>query len=163
NRFDLVTNLGTTEHVINQWNAFRIAHDLTKPGGVMIHNLPCQGNFTHGLVNYTPKFFWYLARSNNYTVLEMDITALPESYAVPADVRASVRVIGVESDSYHVHDASLRVVLRKNNDEEFFPPIDVPTGAGTQFPELRHRYAPVFDPDGETRTRMELKVGELGA
>jgi hypothetical protein len=32
-QFDLVLNLGTTEHVMNQFNAFRVIHDAVKVGG----------------------------------------------------------------------------------------------------------------------------------
>jgi len=31
-KFDVVTNFGTTEHIANQLNAFKIIHDLTAPG-----------------------------------------------------------------------------------------------------------------------------------
>src|SRR5271154_6877868 len=55
-KFDLVTNFGTTEHVANQLNAFKVIHDLTALGGVMWHHLPAQGMLNHGLVNYNPKF-----------------------------------------------------------------------------------------------------------
>src|SRR4051812_623146 len=65
-RFGLVTNFGTTEHVANQINAFKIIHDLTAPGGLMIHEVPAQGMLNHGLINYNFKFFWMLARSNGY-------------------------------------------------------------------------------------------------
>ena len=64
--FALVTNFGTTEHVANQLNAFKTIHDLAEVGGVMIHTVPAQGYMNHGLVNYNPKFFWMLARSNGY-------------------------------------------------------------------------------------------------
>jgi hypothetical protein len=57
-KYSLVTNFGTTEHVTNQLNAFKVIHDLTMPNGVMIHEVPAQGMFNHGLVNYNPKFFW---------------------------------------------------------------------------------------------------------
>ena len=51
-KYQLVTNFGTTEHVANQLNAFKIIHDLTAVGGVMMHHLPAQGMINHGLVNY---------------------------------------------------------------------------------------------------------------
>src|SRR5271163_3575236 len=31
-KYGLVTNYGTTEHIANQLNAFRVIHDLTRPG-----------------------------------------------------------------------------------------------------------------------------------
>ena len=67
--FDLVTNLGTTEHVANQLNAFKVIHDLTRVGGVMFHDVPAQGYTNHGLVNYTAKFVFMLCRSNKYKLL----------------------------------------------------------------------------------------------
>src|SRR5215467_10326298 len=39
--FDVVTNFGTTEHVFNIGEAFRTIHNLTKPGGVSLHCVPC--------------------------------------------------------------------------------------------------------------------------
>src|SRR5580693_10425559 len=49
--FDLVVNGGTTEHVANQMNAFRIIHHLARVGGVMYHELPAGGLVDHGLVS----------------------------------------------------------------------------------------------------------------
>ena len=75
-RFDLVTNCGTTEHVFNQANAFRVIHDLTKVGGIMYHQLPVAGDPTHGLFVYTLKFFKRLAKANAYEILcsQVDVT-----------------------------------------------------------------------------------------
>jgi cyclopropane fatty-acyl-phospholipid synthase-like methyltransferase len=42
-RFDLLINAGTTEHVVNHDNAFRVMHDLVKVGGFMIHEVPVAG------------------------------------------------------------------------------------------------------------------------
>ena len=70
--FHLVTNFGTTEHIANQLNVFKVIHDLAVPGGVFVHEVPAQGMWNHGLVNYNPKFFWMLARSNGYEVIFMD-------------------------------------------------------------------------------------------
>jgi hypothetical protein len=59
--FDLVTNHGTTEHLLNQYLAFANAHNLTAPDGVMVHALPFQGYQNHGMFNYNPSFFLDLA------------------------------------------------------------------------------------------------------
>jgi len=42
-KFDLVTNYGTTEHVLNQMLAMRSMHDFIKPGGLIHHDLPLGG------------------------------------------------------------------------------------------------------------------------
>ena len=48
----LTMNSGTTEHLFDQENAFRVAHDLTRVGGLMIHSVPFVGNIDHGFFNY---------------------------------------------------------------------------------------------------------------
>ena len=35
NKYGLVTNHGTSEHIMNQYNVFKMMHDFTRPGGVM--------------------------------------------------------------------------------------------------------------------------------
>ena len=65
-RYDVVTNFGTTEHVANQLQSFKIIHDLAAAGALMLHVLPAGGTPNHGLVSYNPKFFWMLGRSNGY-------------------------------------------------------------------------------------------------
>jgi SAM-dependent methyltransferase len=66
NRYDLTTNHGTTEHIFNQYNAFKAIHDLTKPGGMMLHGLPFTVHLEHGFFNYQPNLFAALARYNSY-------------------------------------------------------------------------------------------------
>jgi Methyltransferase domain len=85
-RYDLVTNFGTTEHVINQLNAFTVIHDLTAPGGLMIHELPAQGLIDHGLLAYNPKFFRTIAAYNGYETLLFDFRWTEIRAAMPPDL-----------------------------------------------------------------------------
>ncbi|AXH10883.1 hypothetical protein CP960_13530 [Malaciobacter halophilus] len=66
--FDVVTNFGTTEHIFNQYQAFKSIHDLCKKDGLMVHSLPLQGAYEHGFFNYHPNFFHALAAKNNYEI-----------------------------------------------------------------------------------------------
>jgi hypothetical protein len=63
-----VTNHGTSEHILNQWNVFEVMHDATKLGGLMVHGVPFNGEFEHGIISYMPKFFWALAKANDYEI-----------------------------------------------------------------------------------------------
>jgi hypothetical protein len=125
----LVTNFGTTEHVANQVNAFKIVHDLTAPDGVMMHTLPAQGAFNHGLINYNPKFFWALARANDYRWLHFDFTPDPDAHPMPDNLIEAVKVFRpsiVESAaSYRVSECSLWVVFQKHRNTKYAPPMDV--------------------------------------
>jgi hypothetical protein len=134
-RHHLVTNFGTTEHVANQLNAFKIAHDLTAPGGVMMHTLPALGAFNHGLINYTPKFFWALARANDYRWLFFDFRPDAAPHGIPDNLLDAVRPFRPEIDEFaadfSVTDCSYWVAFQKKSTAAFAPPSDGPPGAAT--------------------------------
>jgi len=81
--FDLITNFGTTEHVTDQVNVFRIMHDYLKVGGYCFHNVPFTGYFNHGLYNYNPIFFLFLAQANSYGVEVFNLSAPHLDYTIP--------------------------------------------------------------------------------
>src|SRR5262249_2031248 len=49
-KYGLTTNHGTTEHVLDQRNAFKMIHDFTAPGGLMLHALPFTVHLEHGFL-----------------------------------------------------------------------------------------------------------------
>jgi hypothetical protein len=67
--FDYVINNGTSEHVFDQANFFRLIHDSTRLGGLMIHWTPCIGWTNHGLFHAQPGLFYDLAAANDYDIL----------------------------------------------------------------------------------------------
>jgi hypothetical protein len=160
--YQLVTNFGTTEHVANQLNAFKVIHDLTAPGGVMLHNVPAQGMFNHGLVNYNPKFFWMLARSNGYKFLHMDFstsaTVRPLSADITDYVAGFVPGFAERARSYGAADCGLVVAMQKVFDISYVAPLDVNTGTRTSNKALERRYWAVFDSDAFHK----LEAGKSG-
>jgi hypothetical protein len=142
-RYQLVTNLGTTEHVANQIQAMKVIHDLAAVGGVMLHNVPMQGYTNHGLVNYNPKFFWMLARGNNYEYLGMRV-ARTEPAPLPANIVDDVARVDPEGakslQAYCLPDAGLQVMLRKVTDAHFRAAADMPEEAILGSPKMRQRY-----------------------
>jgi hypothetical protein len=148
-QYSLVTNFGTTEHVANQLNVFRIIHDLTSVGGVMVHRLPAQGALGHGLFSYNPKWFWLLARSNRYGWLRFEYDIGGNKDEMRTDIVQSITHMSPGNElrlsEYRVSDCAIAVVLQKLEDQPFIPPLDVPAGATTEDPVLRDRYWTVFD------------------
>lgn len=74
-RYDLVTNNGTGEHVFDQGAVFRNAHELTKTGGYMIHCLPCNNYVNHGFFSFNPILFMDLAAINDYDIVKITVGA----------------------------------------------------------------------------------------
>lgn len=125
-KFDLVTNCGTTEHVLNQLNAFRVIHDLTRPGGFIYHQLPIAGHKRHGLVNYNLKLFELLRAENGYDVLGSGFHASTDEEDDPgAATPASAVSLHQYRAKYRSPDACLRILFRKTHDGHFRVPLDL--------------------------------------
>ena len=131
-QFHIAINAGTTEHVANQDNAFRVIHDLVCKGGIMIHEVPAQGMMNHGLVNYNPKFFWHLCRENEYEVLSLRVSSNMAS-PLPDNITESNKRYGgtphpliSERIAVAIPDFTINAVLRKRNNKDFVTPMDLP-------------------------------------
>lgn len=81
--FDIVTNLGTTEHVEPhdaQYECFMNIHECLRPGGIAVHVVPSiEGLEEHGYWKdhcnnyYSRRFFAYLAESGGYETVAMEL------------------------------------------------------------------------------------------
>lgn len=122
-KFDLVMNLGTSEHVCNQFNLFKQAHDALKVGGIAYHFVPFFGGPDHCLVNYHPKFFATLIANNAYKPLYFDFSENFDSHwnsykgidEVPG---------GAAWQAKHIGMAMTNVVVKKTRKARFQPPTD---------------------------------------
>ena len=145
-RYDLVTNFGTTEHVLNQLNAFRLIHDLTAPGGVMIHEVPAQGLIDHGFLAYNPKMFRLMGESNGYATLFFDFRWTEVRGVLPIHIVAEIEnyISTIGRPLCGISEAVLFVVQQKVRDRPFVPPLDVRRYAGTPSAVIADRYWPGF-------------------
>jgi hypothetical protein len=150
-RYALVTNFGTTEHVANQLQCFKIIHDLAAAGALMLHVLPAGGGLSHGLVAYNPKFFWLLGRSNGYKIVFMTMGWSERDPGLPKDLLDFLALYDREAEAqfadFRMPETSVVVALQKVFDTPFVAPIDVATGTTTEHAALRERYWSVLKPD----------------
>lgn len=125
-RYDLVTNFGTTEHVMDQVRAFRTIHDLTKVGGLIFHVIPI--NIEHGLLSYTTKFADLLVDANDYEVVEINYNQAQTPTPIQGNVMGDsyfyrsgppVR----ENSTFQVYSVS--IIVQKTADSAFQLPLDL--------------------------------------
>lgn len=125
-KFDLVTNNGTGEHVFNQYTVFKNAHDICMTGGFMIHVLPFYRWVDHGFFNYNPNLFPCLANQNGYELRELWIASSDTQYLHKLDVANLGRNKGWRSklnlDAWD-SDPMVAAVFRKLHDKPFEIPI----------------------------------------
>jgi len=119
-KFDLVTNFGTTEHVIHQYAAFKTVHELTKPGGLIYHDLPMGGYHTHGYFNYNPLFFQHLASSNDYEILF-------HWYSRSNTLTTAPDFMNHNGFGPQWTDMGIEYVFRKTTDQPFRMPLETGT------------------------------------
>lgn len=112
-KFGVTVNSGTAEHVFDQCQVFRTAHERTLPGGLMVHAAPASGWPDHGFYNYHPGLFRDLAAANGYEVLlEMFWRH-----------RGRRKVSEAWADVMPAADLTLYVALRKDADAPFRVPV----------------------------------------
>jgi hypothetical protein len=69
---DIVTDLGTTEHIKNLYGAFKNAFNMCKVGGLMMHANPETGSFAnHGFHWFGPEFWKAYRKAANLDIIEM--------------------------------------------------------------------------------------------
>jgi hypothetical protein len=94
------------------------------------------------------KFFWHLARSNEYKWLYCNYACSAEIDKIPQDVIDAVSSyepdIMERVSSHSVPNGAIIVALQKQNNDNFVPPIDVPSGLRTKNKTLLQRYPRIF-------------------
>jgi hypothetical protein len=118
-KYDLVTNHGTSEHLLNQYNCFKVMHEFCRAGGLMLHAVPFTVHLEHGFFNYQPNLFSALARYNAYEVL--GIWVGPDwqlASLIPWEV-GLMEHLALNARTTHL----LVVLLRKTRDQAFAIPF----------------------------------------
>lgn len=155
NHFDLVLNFGTTEHLLNQFNAFKLIHEATKPGGYIIHSLPAVGFVDHGYITYTGRFFFDLAGYNEYEVVDFRFQYSP----VAGNIYQSLRnyksyfpvleetLARIENDEmysslneFQIPDVAIYIVYRKVKDIPYRGTLESSTSVGKIGKHILSRY-----------------------
>lgn len=155
-KFDLVMNFGTTEHIINQLNCFKVIHEATKSGGYMFHQLPASGFSDHGYFTYTGRFFFDLAGYNEYEVVEFFFNEPAGQSDLFSGVRSYSSYFPVlkdyverqdskgESDSLnsaHPFDVGLNILYKKSHDKPFYLNLETSTSVGGISDDIKETYS----------------------
>lgn len=117
---DLVTNFGTTEHVLDQRRSFQTMHELVRPGGLIYHDLPMSGYHNHGYFGYNPLLFHHLADANGYEVV-LEFYSKGGQTEAPAFMRDN----GYPDAAFA--DCGIEFVLRRLTDAPFRLPLETST------------------------------------
>lgn len=118
-QFDFAFNFGTGEHVFDVCQFFRTVHEVTKPGGIMIHGGPFTGWLDHGFYNIQPTLYHDIARTNGYRVAAMLLTEVGPPPRM-TQVRAREHVLQLAESGEIGDNLNLYAVLQKDRRESEF-------------------------------------------
>ena len=132
--FDVVLNVGTTEHVLNQYNSFTVIHEAARPGGYIVHQLPIAGHTDHGLYVYTTRMFFELADCNRYEIIdawydfggEDDLYLSAQAFAsrYPALSQMS------KGGKFVIPNVGITIIYRKTHRAPFAGALEMSTSVG---------------------------------
>lgn len=94
-QYDIAINFGTAEHIFDQRRFFTTVHEVTRPGGLMIHSAPFRGWLDHGFYNLQPTLYADLALANGYTPIVMAIAEIHPPKLVPLKTREHILELGL--------------------------------------------------------------------
>jgi SAM-dependent methyltransferase len=166
--FDLVLNVGTSEHVLDQVAVLRCVHDATKPGGLMFHQLPASGFANHGYFCYTPRLFCDLAGYNRYEIVDLwfdgpsarhNLLGAVAAYrhVHPALHAALERLSQSERgrivEETLVPDMAINVLMRRTSSARFLGALETSTSVGRIAPKAWDAYSSSFAQRAMLRTR----------
>lgn len=130
NRFDLVADHGTAEHVFNASEAYTTMHKLCKPNGfIVISQILYPFNINHGFYRFDPNLFLSIARSNCYKNIFSSYLVTPkkcdsndemDNFHIPFS-NSLLDVINFSMTS----QVGQVFIMQKLNDSEFVVPYDV--------------------------------------
>jgi len=144
-KFDLVMNFGTTEHVANQLNAFAITHYLSKKNGLILHHIPMLHFSNHAMAVATPLLFQKLINWNNYEILVAQWNSHMLNQAISFHYHA--RLCYVENFLKIVSESTRSAiglfVVKNSYGDSFVPPLDVDV-AGKSERRLLEKYVDYY-------------------
>lgn len=82
-RFDVVLNRGTSEHVFHLPNLLNTVGRMVKPGGRVIHFVPSSNHIDHGFYMFSPTLFFDYYTASGYEVPTLWLVAQPWLRARP--------------------------------------------------------------------------------
>jgi len=139
--FDIVLNCGTTEHVLNQLNAFTVIHDAMKVGAIVYHHIPATAWFDHGYFCYHPRLLREIAVANRYETVNLRYCEVIQGApgggykamtfrlgetGTPVEHRTDLQRVDV-IDDVPFPAFELRAMFKKTVDDSFRLPLEIAT------------------------------------
>ena len=132
NKFDIVTDFGSCEHVFNVGECYKTLHNLLKPGGYMIvDQAMLKGN---GYFKFDESFFEGIATANNYKIIfnsyvislgKKTEKGTYKQFHIPKNHELlNVLDFSKLKDVKGHHNIGIYAVMQKTNEDEFKIPYE---------------------------------------
>lgn len=130
NRFDVVYDGGTCEHIFDLPTAYRNIDKMLKPGGVLIGHSPCNNWINHGFYQIGPEMvygFW--EKAMGYELLHLRLQPLRPAFARQVATTSDPKITGKRPRILGDLPDGIPVIL----DYAVRKPVAPKTGSGAVF------------------------------
>ncbi len=86
NRFDVIFDGGSTEHMFNVPKAFENYNKMLRVGGLVIHSLPSTGMPDHGFYMFSPTLLYDYYTQNHWVIVNFYMIKVPYEYYSPWEI-----------------------------------------------------------------------------
>jgi SAM-dependent methyltransferase len=150
NRFDVVYDGGSLEHVFNVLAALKNCMQMVKPGGELIINTPANNWFGHGFYQFSPEFYFCALSEENGFQIKHVVAHRPISNSRWHEV-VDPKMLGGDPGALRtLYPVLLMVQARKVRDVEIFARAPQQTLYETTWSMQSRKYKP-----GHMRMLME--------
>lgn len=123
NKFGIITNHGTSEHIKDQYSLFKNLHDWGCEGCVYVHIVPLHSEEhkkilnkpfpNHGLYEYGTSFWRELSKACNYTLITSTTEVRNPAVKAPINHYSSGSYIKTK-DSHFIDKETFNQILKEN-------------------------------------------------
>lgn len=121
-KYDMVVDSGTLEHIFDQKSAFENAYKMCKIGGTIVHIQGIKNLWNHSLFSYQPKIFILLSQINDYKIKYIDYLIEDVNTNQRLSNTSKIKAYPFDFDKYET--VSFVIAMIKTN-SDFKTPMDV--------------------------------------
>ncbi len=126
NKYDLIFDGGSTEHIFNVPKALENYNKMLKIGGRIIHALPSNGLVDHGFYMFSPTLFWDYYLANSWDIKEALFIRHPKDadkglwdiYCYSPHCLDMLSYLGLDKSKYAIY-----FVVKKTDKSTFNAPV----------------------------------------
>lgn len=151
-KYDVIIDSGTSEHVFHMPNLFRHIFSMLRPGGRVMHISPSTNCIEHGYYMFSPGLFWDFYTANHFNMISTSLFKAGESDSKKQYLKYVPGLIvppfgSDDGQAFYTfcvaektHESTCNRIPRQNSQTREIIKHDIEHGYGLYFDVLQHYF-----------------------